>query len=265
MLPRTDSHGNSAGSWNRTARSGPGPVIGRPSSNAWPPLGRSSPASTFRIEVFPQPLGPEQADELAGCDVEGHVARGRDRVAAGRAPRHRQVAQRELGARRALGRAPASGCRSAISAVGTSPPSRSARPCRLGPRARPCRTSGAEGSRPTRARTIFSSSLRSSASRSSPAARSVVSLIAPMLRLEARPVVCRCPSRSRSRHAERPRRSRARVAASSRLVSSDAERTGPTAGVNQTRGSVLGAAALQGLVDTDAAGTVSVWRINASE
>ena len=66
MLPRTESHGNSAGSWNRTARSGPGPVIGAPSSNAWPPLGRSRPASTFRIEVFPQPLGPSRHTNSPG-------------------------------------------------------------------------------------------------------------------------------------------------------------------------------------------------------
>ena len=57
MLPRTDSHGNrpALGTGRRDrarARS-----IGRPSSNASPPLGRSSPASTFRIEVLPQPLG----------------------------------------------------------------------------------------------------------------------------------------------------------------------------------------------------------------
>ena len=61
----TDSHGNSAGSWNSTARSGPGPVIGGRPGAPRPLLGASSPARMFRSVVLPHPLGPEQADELA--------------------------------------------------------------------------------------------------------------------------------------------------------------------------------------------------------
>src|SRR6185437_3063550 len=41
-----------------TPRSGPGPVIGLPSSSTLPRVGRTKPATMFIIVVLPQPDGP---------------------------------------------------------------------------------------------------------------------------------------------------------------------------------------------------------------
>ena len=57
-LPITVSHGISACPWNTTPRSSPGPDTSRPSMNTYPAEGRSSPASTLRIVVLPQPEWP---------------------------------------------------------------------------------------------------------------------------------------------------------------------------------------------------------------
>ena len=67
MFASTESHGNRAGSWNRTARSGPGPGIGRPSSSADPDVGSSRPARMLRMEVFPQPEGPSRHTNSPGA------------------------------------------------------------------------------------------------------------------------------------------------------------------------------------------------------
>src|SRR5262245_28628028 len=58
MLPMTVSQGSSAWPWKITARSRLGPSISRLSTITVPSLGRSSPASTFRIVVLPQPEWP---------------------------------------------------------------------------------------------------------------------------------------------------------------------------------------------------------------
>src|SRR6478672_13248853 len=44
-----------------TPRSGPGPVIGLPSSNTRPDVGFTNPATIFIIVVLPQPDGPMTA------------------------------------------------------------------------------------------------------------------------------------------------------------------------------------------------------------
>ena len=43
-----------------------------------PARGRSSPAIERSVVVFPQPLGPEQREELALRHLEAHVLRGLD-------------------------------------------------------------------------------------------------------------------------------------------------------------------------------------------
>ena len=70
---RTLSHGNSAGSWNRSARSGPGSTIGRPSIRTCPSSGSSSPASRLRIVDLPHPDGPIRQTNSPVADVEGDV------------------------------------------------------------------------------------------------------------------------------------------------------------------------------------------------
>jgi hypothetical protein len=58
MLLRTLSQGISAWPWKTTPRSRLGPATSRRSMNTWPSLAVSSPASTFRMVVLPQPLWP---------------------------------------------------------------------------------------------------------------------------------------------------------------------------------------------------------------
>src|SRR5438093_13150376 len=41
-------------------RSGPGPVMGRPRSRAWPVVAGKRPATMFRIVLLPQPEGPRK-------------------------------------------------------------------------------------------------------------------------------------------------------------------------------------------------------------
>src|ERR1044071_4245864 len=58
ILSSTDSHGNSAVCWNTTPRSGPGPLIVRPSTRTSPAVGVSKPAIRFNRVDLPQPLAP---------------------------------------------------------------------------------------------------------------------------------------------------------------------------------------------------------------
>jgi hypothetical protein len=58
MFLRTVSQGISAWLWNTTPRSRLGPATSRPSMNTWPLVAVSSPASTFRMVVLPQPEWP---------------------------------------------------------------------------------------------------------------------------------------------------------------------------------------------------------------
>src|SRR6266542_3782057 len=58
MLSRTVYQGKSAYSWNTTARSHPGTVIGSPPTRSTPRVGCSNPARRLSSVVFPQPLGP---------------------------------------------------------------------------------------------------------------------------------------------------------------------------------------------------------------
>jgi hypothetical protein len=57
-LPSASSHGNSAGSWNITIRSGAGAVTALPSDSTVPESGFVSPAMMSSRVDFPQPLGP---------------------------------------------------------------------------------------------------------------------------------------------------------------------------------------------------------------
>ena len=54
----TVRHGSSPNSWKTMARSIPGPVIFLPPISSSPTFGRSSPSSTFRKVLLPQPDGP---------------------------------------------------------------------------------------------------------------------------------------------------------------------------------------------------------------
>ena len=54
----TENHGMSAWPWNTTPRSRLGPAISRLSMIASPEVGCSSPASTLRMVVLPQPEWP---------------------------------------------------------------------------------------------------------------------------------------------------------------------------------------------------------------
>jgi hypothetical protein len=58
MFLRTVSQGMSAWLWNTTPRSRLGPTTSRPSMKTWPLVAVSSPASTFRMVVLPQPEWP---------------------------------------------------------------------------------------------------------------------------------------------------------------------------------------------------------------
>ena len=58
MLSFTDSHGKTPYSWKITPRSGPGPLMGLPSSVTAPADGCMKPATMFIIVVLPQPDGP---------------------------------------------------------------------------------------------------------------------------------------------------------------------------------------------------------------
>ena len=58
MFWRTVSQGMSAWLWNTTPRSRLGPTTSRPSMNTLPLVAVSSPASTFRMVVLPQPEWP---------------------------------------------------------------------------------------------------------------------------------------------------------------------------------------------------------------
>src|SRR5437868_2753273 len=58
MLSRTVYQGKSAYSWNTTARSHPGSVIGSPPTRSSPRDGCSKPARRLSNVVLPQPLGP---------------------------------------------------------------------------------------------------------------------------------------------------------------------------------------------------------------
>ena len=58
MFCRTVSQGMSAWLWNTTPRSRLGPLISRPSMKQLPLVAVSSPASTLRMVVLPQPLWP---------------------------------------------------------------------------------------------------------------------------------------------------------------------------------------------------------------
>ena len=60
MLPRTVSQGYRVGSWNTTARSGPGAVTARPSTRTSPADAASKPATMLSTVVLPQPLGPSR-------------------------------------------------------------------------------------------------------------------------------------------------------------------------------------------------------------
>ena len=46
----------------------------RPSTQAWPSDGAMSAASRRTVVVLPAPFGPEQAEHLARCDLQAHVA-----------------------------------------------------------------------------------------------------------------------------------------------------------------------------------------------
>ena len=59
-LRSTLAQGRSAKSWNTKARSGPGPVTGRPFTSTSPAVGSSSPAMIFRSVVLPHPEGPSR-------------------------------------------------------------------------------------------------------------------------------------------------------------------------------------------------------------
>ena len=61
MFCSTVSHGKTPYSWNITPRSGPGPVISRPSSVTRPDVGLTKPAAMFISVVLPQPDGPTSA------------------------------------------------------------------------------------------------------------------------------------------------------------------------------------------------------------
>ncbi len=61
MLSHTVSQGNSAGSWNTTARSGPGASTGAPNTSTAPALAGSNPATRFIRVDLPHPLGPRMA------------------------------------------------------------------------------------------------------------------------------------------------------------------------------------------------------------
>ena len=60
-LSRTVSQGNSADSWNTTARSGPGRRGGPPSILRLPAVGCSKPATMLSRVDLPQPEGPSSA------------------------------------------------------------------------------------------------------------------------------------------------------------------------------------------------------------
>ncbi len=58
MFLRTVSQGISAWLWNTTPRSRLGPATSRPSMKTLPEVAVSSPASTLRMVVLPQPEWP---------------------------------------------------------------------------------------------------------------------------------------------------------------------------------------------------------------
>ena len=74
MFLRMFRQGSRFASWNIIPiSSGRGPVTGVPSTTTSPLVNACRPAAAQRSVVLPQPLEPDDADELSVLDVEGEV------------------------------------------------------------------------------------------------------------------------------------------------------------------------------------------------
>ena len=82
-LPRTVIHGKSEGSWNSTARSGPGRVTGR-SLNRFSAVGPFEPGDEVQQRRLAASGWTDQADELPRRDVEADVVERLDPLPARR-------------------------------------------------------------------------------------------------------------------------------------------------------------------------------------
>ena len=58
--------------------SGLAPEISRPCQTTLPEVGTSSPASRLRSVVFPDPFGPENADDLPLLDLQRDLGHGHE-------------------------------------------------------------------------------------------------------------------------------------------------------------------------------------------